>query len=309
MRIHIRPFRSGTHCALFLFLTVVFPTTAPAIDESTAPARIVFAFQKQKDPGQIREAAERVAGDLSRRVGVPIEIQIPASYSASVQALVSGKVQAAYLSAIPYLLARQEAGVRIAVAEVRDGRTEYDSVFVVAKDSPFQSLADLRGKRMMFTSPTSASGYVMPYARLVQDGLIEKRADPTTFFSHAGFAGAYDRALLSVANGQADVAAVSGYTMEGPKADLYGGPDLRAKLRILARTPGVPTHMVALRSDLPAALQEKLIAALMVLGAEQPDLLADVYGASSFTPVGESHVASAERALVDTGLGAKNLVD
>jgi phosphonate transport system substrate-binding protein len=269
----------------------------------------VVVFQKQKDPREIRAAADKVAAELSRRIGIPVEVEIPASYSASVQALVSDRAQVAYLSAIPYLLASQEADVDIAVAEVRAGTTDYDSVFVVAKESPIRSLADLRGKRMMFTSPTSASGYVMPYARLVQEKLLAPREDPAKFFSRVGFAGGYDRALQAVANGQADVTAVSDYAIEGPKADLYGTPELRAKLRVLARTPGVPTHLLAVRADLPPDLREKLTTALLEISATQPELLADVYGAASFERVGEDHVATAERALADTGLAAKRLVE
>jgi phosphonate transport system substrate-binding protein len=199
--------------------------------------------------------------------------------------------------------------VRLVLAEVRDGKTDYNSIFVVRSDSPIQSLADLKGTRMLFTSPTSTSGYLMPFSRLVDEGLLAPKADPATFFSRVSYAGGYDRALLGVLNGQADVCAVSDYTMIGDKADVYLAAESRAKLRILAETPGVPTHGICLRSDLPAELQEKIINALLRLSEERPKLLSDVYGSAQLRKVDEAeHLRGTIRALENTGLGVEGFV-
>lgn len=275
-----------------------------------APARLIFAFQKQNDPRRLRETADRAAAFLTERVGIETEVLVPASYGASVQALVSNRAHVAYLSSIPFLLAREEAPVEMLLAEVREDRTDYDSVFVVRKDSPYETLEDLRGERVMWTSPTSTSGYVMAYSRLVDDGLLEPRQSPSEFFGSVNFAGGYDRALLAVHNGQADVCAVSYYTVEGEKADIYSTPEMRSELRVLTRTSGVPTHLVAIRGDLPPALKERIQSALLEMSEEQPDLLADVYGAAHFAVVEEEeHVEGAFRALQNTGLGLQGLVN
>ena len=273
------------------------------------PQKLVFAFQKQKDPKKIAQTAKKVSEILSTRIGVPVEVMIPSSYGSSVQALVSNKAQVAYLSSIPFILAKNEAPVQPLLVEERSDKTFYNSVFVVSKDSPFQSLDDLKGKRMMFTSPTSTSGYVMAYSRLVDDGHLQPKQNPAEYFGDVNFAGGYDRALLSVLNGQADVCAVSDYTMEGPKADIYLTPEQRSKLRVLTRTPGVPTHLIAIRSDLPMVLRVKMKEALLRLSKENPELLSDVYGAAKFVEVDEQrHIASAVKALSNTGLQERELV-
>ncbi len=274
------------------------------------PEKLVFAFQKQNDPRRIRQTAEEVAAFLTDRIGVEVEVLIPASYGASVQALVSNHAHVAYLSSIPFLLARQEAPVELLLAEVRDDRTEYDSIFVVRRDSPLQTLEDLRGKRVMWTSPTSTSGYVMAYSRLVDEGLLTPQAPPSEFFGSVNFAGGYDRALLAVYNDQADVCAVSYYTVEGDRADVYTTAEMRQDLRVLARTSGVPTHLVCIRADLPVNLKERVREALLAMSVEQPHLLADVYGAATFAAVAEDeHVEGAYRALQNTGLGLRGLVN
>lgn len=271
--------------------------------------KLTVVFQKQKNPEELEEAAAKVAAALEADLGMPVEIVIPTSYVASVQALVSGKADVAYLSSIPYLLADEEVDMEVLLVELREDRTDYDSIFVVAKDSPYQSLEDLRGKRMMFTSTTSTSGYVMAYSRLVNDGLLEKAQDPEEFFETIGYAGGYDRALLSVVNGTADLAAVSYYTMEGPKADLYLKEEDRNKLRVLARTSGVPTHLICARAELSDELKNKVTESFLKISSEQSELIADVYGAAKFVKATEEeHLATARQALENTGLASTELV-
>lgn len=277
--------------------------------EETMPDRIVIAFQRQADPRQIQENANELARILTDELGIPVQVLVPTSYGASVQALVSNRAQVAYLSSIPYLLAKEEAPVELLLAEVRDERTDYDSIFVVAKDSPYETLEDTRGERMMWTSPTSASGYVFPYSRMVRDGLLQKEQNPADFFGQVSYAGSYDRALSAVLRGQADVCAVSYYTMEGDRTAMYISDEDREKLRVLDRTPGVPTHLLCARTDLPQALRTQLREALLAISEERPELLADVYGAASFKKVPEEeHIKTAVEALENTGLAAGRLV-
>ncbi len=291
------------------FISLVGLFTSQVGMTAEVPEKLAFAFQKQKDPRSIQEHAERVAEILGDRIGIPVEVRVPTSYGATVQALISNRAHVAYVDSISFLLARSEAPVRLILVELRDGRTEYDSIFVVRKDSPLQNLAELRGKRMMFTSNTSTSGYVMAYSRLVNEGLLEKEQDPEEFFDEVGFAGGYDRALLAVLRGQADACAVSAYTMEGLKADIYLDAEQRDQLRVLTRTPGVPTHLICLRADLPEDLQEKIKASLLAISKDHPELLADVYGASEFVEADQDeHVAKTVEALKNTGLGPKGLV-
>jgi phosphonate transport system substrate-binding protein len=144
---------------------------------------------------------------------------------------------------------------------------------------------------------------------LIEKGFLTEKGDPATFFSRVFFAGAYDKALRAVVDRQADVAVVSDYTMEGDRADLYLPAEDRAKLRILYRVPGVPTHLIAVRGDLPAEQKTKIREALLKLAKEEPDLFADLYGAASFVEVqGDSHVESARKALQATGLSPETLV-
>lgn len=283
--------------------------------ESNRP--LVMVFQKQKDPNDIRARAEEVAAYLSREVGRPVQSFVPSDYSASVQALVSRRADFAYVSAIPFILARRDGGAQLLLAEERTDlqgvkRTTYDSVFVVAKDSPLQTIEDLvresKNLRISFTSRTSTSGYVMPYWRLVNEGLLRPRQDVKEVFRTVSFGGSYSQALEQVLAGRADVCAVSFYTVEGPNAGTYLTEEQRSQLRVLARTPNVPTHLVCSRGGLDEETRKKMRDALLKLAREKPDLLASVYGAQSLIEVDEDeHVRPSVEALEYLGVEIETL--
>lgn len=306
-------------CCLLTLATMLFlglPGCGPA-GERGDPEVLVFAFQRQADPAQISEAAGRVAEFLSERLGMRVRHEVPSSYAASVQGMVSGQVDVAYVSAVPYLLARQDAGARVILAEVRTDaqaveRTDYDSVFVVRRESELGSVADLVEQagelRMAFTSSTSTSGHIFPYRRLVQEGLLEAGDDPKQHFRSAVFAGGYSQALQQVLHDQADVAAVSFYTVEGPTRNVYLPEEDQQRLRVLDRNPGVPTHLICVRRGLSDALVERITEALIQLAEHHPELLAEVYGATRLQEVDESHVDAAAEAVRFTQMELGGLV-
>jgi len=308
---------------LFIAAAATLAACSPVSDDAQSadaadPKRLVFLFQRQRDPEQTRSNAEEAAQFLSARLGIPVDAVVPGDYAASVQALVSRQADAAYVSALPFLLARRDAGARLVVAEVRPDsagtpRTSYDSVWVVRDDSPLKTWDDVlarhRELRVCFTSRTSTSGFVMAMLRLVRDGAAEPAGDPSDSFRTVAYGGSYTQALREVLAGRADLCAVSFYTVEGPTADVYTTAEERAQLRVIARTPEVPTHLVCVRGGISRELEERIRRALLALSDERPDLLENVYGATRFAEVDESeHIRAAMDAMEAVGLPVEGFV-
>lgn len=289
---------------------------APAVAQEKRP--LVFAFQPQKDPAGIRKAADDVAAYLSKRLGREVQVMVPLAYAATVQALVSRRADIAWLSSLPFLLARRDGGARLLLGEVRTdtrgrARTDYDSVFVVPADSPLKTFADLKRtakqQRMVFTSNTSTSGFVFPYDRLIREGVLKRAQPPEQAFRSVAYGGGYTQALEQLIAGRGDVAAVSDYTVEGPKRTTYLPEDKQKQLRILARTPGVPTHCVAASSAVSATEGKAIQQALLDLTKTNPALLSDVYGATGLKVVNEkAHTQATVDAIARTGLPIQGLV-
>lgn len=118
--------------------------------------------------------------------------------------------------------------------------------------------------------------------------MLKRAQPPEQGFKSVAYAGGYTQALEQLLAGRGDVCAVSDYTVEGPKRSTYLPEDKQKQLRILARTPGVPTHCVAASSAVSAADGKAIQQALLALTRTNPALLSDVYGATGLKIVPES---------------------
>jgi ABC-type phosphate/phosphonate transport system substrate-binding protein len=77
---------------------------------------------------------------------------------------------------------------------------------------------------------------------------------------------------------------------------------------VIARTPSVPTHLVSARGGLDTELRARIERALLTIVAEDPSLIADVYGARSLVEVDEDeHVAPALQAVQRAPVGLDDL--
>lgn len=282
------------------------------------PTELVIAFQKQTDAAKIVPVAEDVAAFLSKELGMPVRFEVPLDYNMAIQSLIGNTSHVAYLDSYNYLKARKEAPVEIIAAELREDakgnmRADYDSIFVVREDSPLKTFEDLKSNakdlKFAITNYSSTSGYLMPMRRFVKEGMLKPAADLDNIFKEVINGGNYAGALQSVLIGQADVCAVSFYTVEGESALRYLKQDEIDRVRILSRTPGVPTHLIAARSDLSDGLKKGIQDALLKLSDEKPELLADVYGAKKLSKVsGDDHVQAAVEALEAIGMTADDFL-
>lgn len=274
-----------------------------------SPARIKVVFPGRADSGDLQRKADAVARLLSQEAGLTVDAVV-ADDTAAVEALRANRADVAFLSSRPALKAEQLAGAKLYLAEVRpnySGRHTYRSVFVVRNDSPLQSkastkqsLEQLRGKKMAFTSPTSGSGFIFPVSELVKQGLVPGRDRLDSFFGQVSYGGNYSAALQALLRGQAEVAAVSEYALKPP----YITPEEAKQVRVIAAIPGVPAHGVAIDDDVPAPLREKLINALLKLN--QPanqKLLKDLYNSTELVRVDHTrHLAPMREALQRAGI-------
>ena len=77
-----------------------------------------------------------------------------------------------------------------------DGTKGYYSVFYVKKDSPYQTVEDLKGKALGLVDPNSTSGYNMPLFALNKRGINAEQ-----FFSKVLVTGSHENAVLALQQG------------------------------------------------------------------------------------------------------------
>ncbi|MEM2652491.1 MAG: phosphate/phosphite/phosphonate ABC transporter substrate-binding protein, partial [Candidatus Caldarchaeum sp.] len=237
--------------------------------------KIVIAIQPTIAASDILQRAKPVETFLEERLAVDVEMYVPTSYAAVVEALRRGHAHAALMSAWPSYLAWKLSDAEVVLAEVRTvgsgdkivNATHYFSYWVTLPDSSISSLEDLRGKKVGLPSPISTSGYVAPLSKLVEKGLVKveggKEADPSSFFTVV-FTGGYAQSWKALQAGDVDAIVIAGDI----PAELYF--EVVAKTKVIDSQGPIPSHAVVFSKELKEPLRSKLIQAFIELGDRQP---------------------------------------
>jgi len=273
--------------------------------------KIILAVQPSASITEVSASAKPIEAFLEERMDVDIEIYVPTTYAAVVEALRFGNADAGFMSAWPSLLATRLADAELVLAEVREviiGQEKeeepfYFSYWVVPQDSPYTNLAELKDKAACFPSPLSTSGFVFPMAKLVGLGFLPQppegeEADPEDFFADVVFAGGYSQCWEALRSGQVDVAVIAGDVPE----ELYN--DVLANTNVLEEQGPIPSHGVVFNNDLQEPLRGQLKAALLELGENRELMRKFISGifVRFEETTAEEHLSALESSIQTTGL-------
>ncbi len=270
--------------------------------------KITIAVMPNEDPKKFEMQGKTLEEYFTNKLGIETKFFYPIDATTTVESLVTGSTQVAFMSARPAQLAheRSDGKAMLFMAEVRpfnsgDGEkldTFYYSEFWVKKDSGINTLEDAKGKNVAFSGPTSTSGYLFPMAKLVDKGLIKAGDDPKTYFSNVLFSGGYQQSLTALIAGQVDIAAGGDHAKY-----RFLTPEEQSQIKVIEKQGPVPTHGIIYRTDLvDPQMMAKFEKAVLDMKSERPDLLESaLFGATDFVPVNHySHLAELGKAIATT---------
>jgi phosphate/phosphite/phosphonate ABC transporter binding protein len=196
---------------------------------------------------------------LVRRLGVLIEPVPYDTYGEIVEAVARREVDLALLAPLSYVLACEaEPGLEPLVQTLSEGKTSYSAYLFVDRSSPYHSVAELEGARIAFVDERSTSGFLLPYADLLDHGI-----DPEKDLADYRFVGDHVGVLRALALGEVDAAAsyADAISWAGEYAAREGWE--LPPLRLLGNTGRIPLDVLvaspALASSLRTALREELL--------------------------------------------------
>ncbi len=215
------------------------------------PSTLVFTYTPVEDPAVyeniFKPFTEYLAQCTSKKV-VFFQVQ---SNAAEIEAMRSGRLHVGGFSTGPTAFAVNIAGaVPFAIKGYEKDFQGYNLIVIVKKSSPYQKLADLKGKKFAHTSPSSNSGHMAPLALFPKEGLAPGK-DYTILFS-----GKHDQSVLGVNTGDYDGAAVA--------SDVYERMARRGQVkeedfRVIYRSTKFPTSSFAHAHDLEPTLRDRLV--------------------------------------------------
>ncbi|TYP72043.1 phosphate/phosphite/phosphonate ABC transporter substrate-binding protein [Paenibacillus methanolicus] len=223
---------------------------------SGEPEKFVIAYLPQETDTKTQELNKDFETKLSEKIGLPVESYQATSYNAAIEAMKNGKADYALFGPFSYIVAVERAGVEpIAEITMPAMADKPASVIVVPKDSPIQTVADLKGKTFGFVDPVSTTGHLMPKATIVKELGITPEELENDFFKDVQFAGGHDKAMLGVVRGQYDAAGVSAMI---PAMLEEKGVIEKDSYRIIAGSESLPGTAIGIRGDLPQTLKDSV---------------------------------------------------
>ncbi len=174
-------------------------------DDWVDPKTIIFTYTPVEDPAVYANVWKPFTDHLETATNRKVMFFPVESNAAQLEAMRSGRLHVAGFNTGSNPIAVSCAGfVPFGMMAYDDGKYGYEMEIIVKKGSDITSPADIKGRTMAFTSPTSNSGFKAPSAILKGEFGLIADADFTPTFS-----GKHDNSILGVYNGDYEVAAIA----------------------------------------------------------------------------------------------------
>ena len=206
--------------------------------------------------------SEKLVDDLSPfakalgdKLGMKVEVFTASSYIGVIEGIGSGSVDFGLVPPFSAVLSNKQSNTKnLLVGRSTSGTPGYFAEVFVRKDSNIKSLADLKGKKIAFVDPSSASGYIYAGAML-KDAGIDLDKDIKYQFS-----GGHDKSLQLLLNKDVDAVAsyenvIRKYTKEFPT--------LKEDVTPIAKSELIPGVTVVASNNLDEETQKKIKQALL----------------------------------------------
>ena len=238
------------------FVFVLMPMAANA--EVTLSFGVYASDKPSAMVRQFRPILNVVEERMAKMLGesVHIRLQVAKTYEQGIVDLVSGKVDFARFGPASYIEAKgTDPGVTILAVESKDGTKVFNGVIAVAKESPVQSVEDLRGKSFAFGDRRSTIGRYLSQLYLLENGI---HASDLKRFEYLG---RHDKVGYAVGSGQFDAGALKESTFN----NLV---EMGVSIRIIGRFPNVTKPWIA-RSGMDERIRTALQTVLFQIKDEE----------------------------------------
>ena len=249
-------------CLATLAAAVEFP--APAAAET--PKEINFGIISTESTQNLKQDWGVLLEDLQKHVGIKVNGFFAPDYAGIIEGMRFNKVHIAWYGNKSGMEAVDRASGEVFAQQIaEDGSPGYWSWLIVHKLSPVNSIEDVKKNAKKLTlgygDPNSTSGFLVPsyYAMALHD------MDPKTSFKLMRTAN-HETNLIAVANKQVDVATNNNESFEKFQRRL---PDKAKDIKVIWKSPLIPSDPMIYRSDLDPDLKAKIKGFFVAYGKDE----------------------------------------
>ena len=157
------------------------------------------------------------------------------------------------------LFMKDKAPVDIILRRWKKGIGEYETYFIVKKDSSISSLKGLSGKIIGFEDPDSSSARWMPQVMLNKEGYVLKEVKGDSNINLAKneigyvFTGDSENTPIWIMKNKIDIGAISTNDFNDTSEQI------RNELKVITKSAPIPRQLIAIRSDYDKKIRDKII--------------------------------------------------
>ena len=247
--------------ALALGLAVATPALA-----DDAPQEINFGIISTESQQNLRTQWEPFLADMEAATGLTVNPFFASDYAGVIEGMRFDKVQVAWFGNKSAMEAVDRAEGEIFVQTVDgSGNPGYWSLILAPADSPLNSLDDLLAcdgtLDFGIGDPNSTSGFLVPTTFVFAANGI----DPKACFKTVRNAN-HETNALAVANGQVDAATNN---TENLARIEENNPEAFRKIKIIWKSPLIPSDPIVWRKDLPEETKDKIRTFFLTYGTSE----------------------------------------
>lgn len=270
---------------------------------STKALRV--GFVPAEDAQQVMQNAQPLVDILRKELGMEIEPFVATDYTGIVEALRVHKLDVAFLAPASYVLAKNEADIKVILKSERKGIPFYYAAIITRADSGIKTLDDLRGKTFAFGDTLSTTGHVFPRKMLKERGI-----DPTRDLKQILYSGGHDATVLAVLNGKVDAGATYANSPDGNDTAwmryLKDPADVK-RIRAIAFSEPIPADNLVVSGALDPQIVKRLEDIFIELSrdAKGKTMLRDLYQIDGFVSATDQDYDSVREAFKEAGIQIK----
>lgn len=225
-----------------------------------------FGIISTESQQNLKTQWEPFLADMSKQTGIKVNPFFASDYAGVIEGMRFGKVDAAWFGNKSAMEAVDRAKGEVFVQTVAEsGEPGYYSLILAPKDSPLNSAEDLLKcdgtLDFGIGDPNSTSGYLVPMTFLFAKNGI----DPKECFKTVRGAN-HETNAMAVANGQVHAAANNTENLAKIEANA---PDAFANIKVIWKSPLIPSDPIVWRKDLDQATKDKLETFFVTYGTDK----------------------------------------
>jgi len=246
--------------------TIATAAVIATLSHAAQAQEINFGIISTESQQNLKPKWQPFLDDMKKETGLDVKPFFASDYAGVIEGMRFGKVQLAWYGNKSAMEAVDRASGEIFAQTVdAEGNPGYWSLVLAPKDSKLTSVDDLlkcdKSLNFGLGDPNSTSGFLVPTTFIFSAHSV----DPKTCFKNVTNAN-HETNAMAVANGQLDAATNN---TENLALIEKNNPEAFARIKVIWKSPLIPSDPIVWRKDLDAGTKEKIKTFFLTYGTDK----------------------------------------